>query len=174
MLANGCSHELFGFDIMLASNLKPYLIEVNISPSMASSSPLDRDIKGRLLRDVFNIAGFVPPALRGAARPGDTLNEAVWRERGACCCCCSLLSPPPASPFHCACTHTQREKQTQTRTQHTHTLTCLLSAVARWGRHKVVFVAPDSKRAAKARVFCAAPRGAECCGKSRLDPRQSH
>jgi tubulin polyglutamylase TTLL4 len=42
------SHELFGFDIMLESDLKPYLIEVNISPSMASSSQLDRDIKGEL------------------------------------------------------------------------------------------------------------------------------
>lgn len=40
------SHELFGFDIMLESNCKPFLIEVNISPSLASSSPLDRDIKG--------------------------------------------------------------------------------------------------------------------------------
>ena len=40
------SHELFGFDIMLEDDLKPYLIEVNISPSMASSSQLDRDIKG--------------------------------------------------------------------------------------------------------------------------------
>ena len=43
-----CSHELFGFDIMLESDLKAYLIEVNISPSMASSSPLDRDIKGAI------------------------------------------------------------------------------------------------------------------------------
>lgn len=40
------SHELFGFDIMLESDCKPFLIEVNISPSLASSSPLDRDIKG--------------------------------------------------------------------------------------------------------------------------------
>eukprot|EP00041_Stephanoeca_diplocostata_P030481 m.923184 g.923184 ORF g.923184 m.923184 type:complete len:744 (+) comp23765_c0_seq2:105-2336(+) len=50
-------HELFGFDIMLDRNLKAWLVEVNISPSMHSTSQLDRDIKGRLVRDVFNIAG---------------------------------------------------------------------------------------------------------------------
>lgn len=54
-------HELFGFDVMLDKNLKAWLIEVNISPSLHSASQLDRDIKGRLMRDVFNLAGFRKP-----------------------------------------------------------------------------------------------------------------
>jgi tubulin polyglutamylase TTLL4 len=60
------AHELFGFDVMLDRDLKAWLIEVNISPSLHSQSSLDRDIKGRLMRDVFNLAAFhVPPPADG-------------------------------------------------------------------------------------------------------------
>ncbi|KAJ8394493.1 hypothetical protein AAFF_G00045030 [Aldrovandia affinis] len=54
-------HELFGFDIMLDENLKPWLLEVNISPSLHSSSTLDLNVKGQMVRDVLNLAGFVLP-----------------------------------------------------------------------------------------------------------------
>uniref|UniRef100_U6CXW0 Tubulin polyglutamylase TTLL4 n=1 Tax=Neovison vison TaxID=452646 RepID=U6CXW0_NEOVI len=54
-------HELFGFDIMLDENLKPWVLEVNISPSLHSSSPLDISIKGQMIRDLLNLAGFVLP-----------------------------------------------------------------------------------------------------------------
>ena len=55
-------YELFGIDILLDENLKPWLLEVNISPSLQSSSPLDIAIKGPLIRNVFNIAGYQVPA----------------------------------------------------------------------------------------------------------------
>ncbi|MBN3302800.1 TTLL4 polyglutamylase, partial [Amia calva] len=54
-------HELFGFDIMLDENLKPWVLEVNISPSLHSNSPLDVNVKGQMIRDLFNLAGFVLP-----------------------------------------------------------------------------------------------------------------
>ncbi|KAJ8255837.1 hypothetical protein COCON_G00197010 [Conger conger] len=54
-------HELFGFDIMLDEALKPWLLEVNISPSMHSSSALDLSVKGQMVRDLLNLAGFVLP-----------------------------------------------------------------------------------------------------------------
>lgn len=38
-------YELFGFDVMMDKALKPWLLEVNISPSLMGSSPLDRKIK---------------------------------------------------------------------------------------------------------------------------------
>ncbi|NXF92897.1 TTLL4 polyglutamylase, partial [Eubucco bourcierii] len=57
-----CCHELFGFDIMLDENLKPWILEVNISPSLHSNSPLDVSIKGRMIRDLLNLAGFVLPS----------------------------------------------------------------------------------------------------------------
>ncbi|XP_052348664.1 tubulin polyglutamylase TTLL4 isoform X1 [Oncorhynchus keta] len=54
-------HELFGFDIMLDENLKPWVLEVNISPSLHSSTALDVAIKGQMIRDVLNLAGFLLP-----------------------------------------------------------------------------------------------------------------
>ncbi|GFX34215.1 tubulin polyglutamylase TTLL4 [Trichonephila clavipes] len=53
--------ELFGFDIMLDKDLHPWLLEVNISPSLHTKSKLDTNIKGPLVRDMFNIAGFEIP-----------------------------------------------------------------------------------------------------------------
>lgn len=37
--------ELFGFDIILDADLKPWLLEVNISPSLHSTSSLDLSVK---------------------------------------------------------------------------------------------------------------------------------
>ncbi|XP_026128016.1 tubulin polyglutamylase TTLL4-like [Carassius auratus] len=54
-------HELFGFDIMLDESLKPWVLEVNISPSLHSNTPLDVSIKGQMIRDLLNLAGFVLP-----------------------------------------------------------------------------------------------------------------
>lgn len=54
-------YELFGFDIIIDEDLKPWLLEVNISPSLHSSSPLDLAVKGPLIKEVFNIVGFHVP-----------------------------------------------------------------------------------------------------------------
>ncbi|ROJ66278.1 Tubulin polyglutamylase TTLL4 [Anabarilius grahami] len=60
-------HELFGFDIMLDENLKPWVLEVNISPSLHSNTPLDVSIKGQMIRDLLNLAGFVLPMREDSA-----------------------------------------------------------------------------------------------------------
>lgn len=52
--------ELYGFDILLDSKLKPWLLEVNISPSLSSSSPLDKRIKSVLIADTLNLVGTFP------------------------------------------------------------------------------------------------------------------
>lgn len=54
---NNC-FELFGFDVLIDANLKPWLMEVNVSPSLSSSSPLDARIKTTLMSDIFNLVGF--------------------------------------------------------------------------------------------------------------------
>lgn len=46
---------MFGYDIILDSELKPWLLEVNLSPSLACESPLDLTIKSNLLADTFNM-----------------------------------------------------------------------------------------------------------------------
>uniref|UniRef100_T1JAJ5 Tubulin--tyrosine ligase-like protein 9 n=1 Tax=Strigamia maritima TaxID=126957 RepID=T1JAJ5_STRMM len=57
-------HELFGFDVILDSKLKPWLLEVNISPSLQSSSKLDVFIKGQMCKDLLNLSGvMIPPHL---------------------------------------------------------------------------------------------------------------
>jgi tubulin polyglutamylase TTLL4 len=52
--------ELFGLDVILDSSLTPHLLEVNVSPSLMGSSPLDRRIKGMLLADIFHTVGLYP------------------------------------------------------------------------------------------------------------------
>jgi len=47
--------ELYGFDIMLDANLKPWLIEVNASPSFTANTENDYELKTGLLDDVLNI-----------------------------------------------------------------------------------------------------------------------
>lgn len=55
-------YELFGIDIILDENLKPWLLEVNISPSLHSGTPLDVSVKAPLAKDVLNLVGIqVPP-----------------------------------------------------------------------------------------------------------------
>ena len=53
-----CFFELYGFDVMLDEKLRPWLLEVNTSPSLSSSSPLDKKIKTTLVCDTFNLVGF--------------------------------------------------------------------------------------------------------------------
>ncbi len=48
-----CCFELFGFDIMVDSNLKPWLIEVNSSPAMTMDNGIDYKIKPDLIRDII-------------------------------------------------------------------------------------------------------------------------
>lgn len=41
---NSC-FELYGFDVLIDEKLKPWLLEVNVFPSLSSSSPFDKIVK---------------------------------------------------------------------------------------------------------------------------------
>ena len=51
--------ELLGFDVLIDAKLEPWLLEVNLSPSLSCDSALDQEIKGRLIADLLNLAGVV-------------------------------------------------------------------------------------------------------------------
>uniref|UniRef100_A0A8C1P0V0 Tubulin--tyrosine ligase-like protein 5 n=1 Tax=Cyprinus carpio TaxID=7962 RepID=A0A8C1P0V0_CYPCA len=52
--------ELYGFDVLIDSNLKPWLLEVNLSPSLACDAPLDLKIKASMISDMFSLVGKFP------------------------------------------------------------------------------------------------------------------
>jgi len=47
-------------DLLIDKNLRPWLLEVNASPSLACNATLDKRIKSQLLCDVFHLLGIVP------------------------------------------------------------------------------------------------------------------
>ena len=47
--------QILGFDIMIDKYFKPWLIEVNQSPSFQTDSPLDYEVKKQVLRDSFKL-----------------------------------------------------------------------------------------------------------------------
>ena len=51
--------ELLGFDILLDSSLNPWLLEVNLSPSLNCDAPIDQKIKGELISDLFTLIGVL-------------------------------------------------------------------------------------------------------------------
>ncbi|KAE9047831.1 hypothetical protein PR003_g526 [Phytophthora rubi] len=66
-LASACSvsstrcngFELYGFDVLLeGESMKPRLLEVNVFPSLSSSSPMDKRIKTVLVSDLFQLIGI--------------------------------------------------------------------------------------------------------------------
>jgi tubulin polyglutamylase TTLL5 len=61
------SFEVFGFDIMLDADANVYILEVNVTPALGTSSGLDLLVKGPLVRDFFNIA-LVP-------KPGEAASK---------------------------------------------------------------------------------------------------
>ncbi|CAK9810172.1 Tubulin monoglutamylase TTLL4 [Anthophora plagiata] len=56
-------YELYGFDILLDESLRPWLLEVNVLPSLQADSPLDTAIKGPLIKNVLNISGYQIPKM---------------------------------------------------------------------------------------------------------------
>ena len=52
--------ELLGYDVLLDEDLRPWLMEVNLSPSLQCDDPIDHAVKSKLVQDLFNLVA-VPP-----------------------------------------------------------------------------------------------------------------
>jgi len=68
---------LLGFDVIIDSELKPWLLEVNMSPSLSGDSPLDMKIKSNLVSDVFNLIG-----IKKFDRRKESMNKVKHRMKG--------------------------------------------------------------------------------------------
>ncbi|NWS73545.1 TTLL5 polyglutamylase, partial [Crotophaga sulcirostris] len=68
----GNCFELYGFDVLIDDTLKPWLLEVNLSPSLACDAPLDLKIKASMLSDMFTLVGFV------CQDPGQRSSRAIY------------------------------------------------------------------------------------------------
>ena len=50
---NSMCFEILGFDILIDEKLKPWLIEINHTPSFSTDTPLDFKIKKDLIADTI-------------------------------------------------------------------------------------------------------------------------
>lgn len=95
--------ELLGFDILIDAALKPWLIEVNSSPSLGCDTPLDAVIKGALVRDILQLLDpvhFDRKALQqvGGSRPVSSTRSTPGRTALFAFCSCPWIVRREAVP----------------------------------------------------------------------------
>nr|CAH8871858.1 unnamed protein product [Trichobilharzia regenti] len=102
--------ELYGFDIIIDENFRPWLLEVNLSPSLVCDSPLDFKVKSHMLTDLFNLVGI-------------TCHDPSRKSRGMCNGSnvtsngTSFVPPDPSAYFVSASDQCFRNASTKTPSQ---------------------------------------------------------
>ena len=76
--------QIFGFDVMLDAHLRPWILEVNLDPSLATDAPLDLRVKSAVLTDTLNLVGIPTdeqpsdePVVAGAGCVGEVAGDAA-------------------------------------------------------------------------------------------------
>uniref|UniRef100_H3BCN4 Tubulin--tyrosine ligase-like protein 5 n=1 Tax=Latimeria chalumnae TaxID=7897 RepID=H3BCN4_LATCH len=78
----GNCFELYGFDVLIDNTLKPWLLEVNLSPSLACDAPLDLKVKASMIADMFTLVGFVcRDPMQRQSRPARQLFDGSLRSQ---------------------------------------------------------------------------------------------
>ncbi|OWF50223.1 tubulin polyglutamylase TTLL2 [Mizuhopecten yessoensis] len=70
--------ELYGFDVLIDDNLKPWLLEVNFSPALSFDCQADLHVKKPLLHDLMKLLNYKENDLE---RGGDALKKLLSRSR---------------------------------------------------------------------------------------------
>lgn len=71
--------ECYGYDLLIDDNLKPWLVEVNASPSLATTTEADKQMKMSLIRDVLEIV--IPDGGGSTSAPGSQ-NRGPCKDQG--------------------------------------------------------------------------------------------
>ena len=70
-------YECYGYDIIIDDTLKPWLVEVNASPSLTADTPQDYELKFGLLDDVYTLVD-VEAKLGGAVEECVGGFDLIW------------------------------------------------------------------------------------------------
>lgn len=71
--------ECYGYDVLIDNDLKPWLVEVNASPSLSTTTEVDRILKLSLLRDIYNIVAPGVPS-----QVPDSCKSLIGQNQGVC------------------------------------------------------------------------------------------
>lgn len=52
--------QIFGVDILLDDSFRAWLIEVNTGPDLSSTSPLDKQLKHKMVAQMMHLVGVIP------------------------------------------------------------------------------------------------------------------
>lgn len=68
--SRSCCFAMLGFDVLLDNNLRPWVLEVNGTPSLSYDSPLDYFVKGEVIADMLTMAGI--PSVSSISKSDDS------------------------------------------------------------------------------------------------------
>eukprot|EP00762_Andalucia_godoyi_P007582 ANDGO_00754.mRNA.1 putative alpha-tubulin polyglutamylase Ttll1 len=90
--------ELYGFDILIDENLKPWILEVNASPSLSASSDQDKALKEDLVSETLDIVIYEKRRKRHLYQ-GDAQDQTGGGGGGGATSAGNTVNSLPTSPF---------------------------------------------------------------------------
>ena len=95
---------MLGFDLLIEQSGKPWLVEVNHSPSLSCDTPIDSSLKSKLLADTMRLAAFsaaeeeLLSIIKNHHQPSRAMSGSSGSRVGAALGATSALSTPVSPP----------------------------------------------------------------------------